>query len=598
MNSDALHFPNGLAKASSNLVAGTWAWPASQSVKTPFSLPDAAFSWKKIKMKFALALLLLVAGCATQEKQATGPTLVQAERRLARAEKMQENPEGQAAEYLAVIRICVAEMGRAHTPDSPGSSQAETLYNRAAAGLATDIPELSRNQKNSTLLELRDERGGETFRLQLESGRPGEYQPAAFQKIIAAASVDKKGLDQNTTRAGVGGAVVGVQQTSPPSRLQPLKGFRVPATAMVDFPQSGRGSVARLRLLDPSRVSTIQLEGRNYPLAADFSAPIASFGRINENWIGFLNMIRGEKMRGGAGLLMLQPYDPTKIPVIFVHGLLSSTYVWRNVVSSLTADPEIRRRYQFWAFSYATGNPISYSALLLRDDLSYAQKQYGFKQVVLIGHSMGGILSRLQVTSSGREIWDAQFGAKADRLYAEVPAGSDLKRALIFDANPTVKRIIFVSTPHRGSTLASGGIGALGMRLIRLPFKVVSIIPRSAIAALASNSDPKKYRVPTSISGLSPSNPLFKAVDKLPIQAPHNSIIGDRGRGDTPNSSDGVVPYWSSHLDSAQSEVIVPTDHGAMKSPKAVAEIHRILLLQVGAKSPSRPVLPEPAAAR
>jgi hypothetical protein len=125
------------------------------------------------------------------------------------------------------------------------------------------------------------------------------------------------------------------------------------------------------------------------------------------------------------------------------------------------------------------------------------------------------------------------------------------------------------------------------MRLIRLPLKVVSAIPNSVLAAVAPNNDQKKYQIPTSISGLSPSNTLFKALDKLPIEAPHNSIIGDRGRGDTPNSSDGVVPYWSSHLDSAQSEVIVPTDHGAMKSPKAVAEIRRILLLQMGAKAPS-----------
>jgi hypothetical protein len=150
-------------------------------------------------------------------------------------------------------------------------------------------------------------------------------------------------------------------------------------------------------------------------------------------------------------------------------------------------------------------------------------------------------------------------------------------------------RIIFVSTPHRGSTLATGGIGALGMRLIRLPLKVVSAIPKSVLEAAALNNDARKYQVPTSISRLSPSNPLFKALDKLPIEAPHNSIIGDRGRGDTPNSSDGVVPFWSSHLDSAQSEVIVPTDHGAMKSPKAVAEIRRILLLQMGAKAPKRP---------
>jgi hypothetical protein len=102
------------------------------------------------------------------------------------------------------------------------------------------------------------------------------------------------------------------------------------------------------------------------------------------------------------------------------------------------------------------------------------------------------------------------------------------------------------------------------------------------IAAVAPNNDPRKFRPPTSISGLSPQNPMLLALDKLPIEAPHNSIIGDRGRGDTPKSSDGVVPYWSSHLDTAQSELIVPTDHGAMNHPKAVQEMRRILLEELG----------------
>jgi pimeloyl-ACP methyl ester carboxylesterase len=547
---------------------------------------------KTIRLASAMALVILGAGCATQEKQAAGPPLLQAERRLARAEKATLNIEGQAAEYLAVAKISASEIG-SRTAASPNSDQALALYNRAVADLAIDLPALFRQQNNAGTLALRDEQTGETSQLQIESGKPGEYQPTSFQQILKAANINTKGLDENVTRTGVGGAVVGVQQHVPRPQLEPLKGYRVPVTAVVDFPKSSRASSGRLRLFDPSKVTNIDLEGNHYTLAADFSAPLASYGRINENWIGFLNMVSGERMRGASGLLMLQPYDPTRIPVIFVHGLLSSAYVWRNVVNSLTADPDIRRHYQFWAFSYSTGNPIAYSALLLRDDLGYAQQRYGISQLILIGHSMGGILSRMQVTNSGREIWNAQFKANADKLYAEVPNDSIVKRALIFNADPAVKRVIFVSTPHRGSNLATGGIGALGMRLIRLPFKVVSAIPKSVEAALAPNSDLKKYRLPTSISGLSPTNPLYQAMDKLPIEAPHNSIIGDRGRGDTPNSSDGVVPYWSSHLDSAQSEVIVPTDHGAMKSPKAVAEIHRILLLQAGQKSSQRQVIKE-----
>src|SRR3984957_10705381 len=536
----------------------------------------------------AVATLFLGAGCAVQEKQAVEPALVKAERRLAKAEKLKLNDEGQAAECLAVAKISADEMGNQRTAASSDSSQVVALYNRAVADLAADLPALMQ-KNNSGTLELRDVGTGETSQLQIESGKPGEYQPASFRQILKAATISRKGLDDNVTRPGVGGTVVGVQQSVPSARLEPLKGYRDPATAVVDFPKLSRAPAARLRFFDPNKVSEVDLGNRRYPLAADFSAPLASYGRVNENWIGFLNMVRGERMRGGAGLLMMRPYDPTRIPVVFVHGLLSSPYVWRNVVNTLGAAPEIRRHYQFWAFSYSTGNPIAYSSYLLRDDLQYAQKLYGFKQIVLIGHSMGGLLSQMQVTNAGRVIWNEQFKTKADRLYAEVPANSLVKLSLVFEANPTVKRVIFVSTPHRGSALASGGIGALGMRLIRLPAKVVTAIPNSVLAAVSPAGDAKKYQLPTSISGLSPANPLFKALDKLPIQAPHNSIIGDRGRGDTPKSSDGVVPYWSSHLDSAQSELIVPTDHGAMKSPKTVAEIRRILLAQVGARAPKSP---------
>jgi pimeloyl-ACP methyl ester carboxylesterase len=537
----------------------------------------------------ALAIVILAAGCATQEKQTAELPLVQAERRLAKAEKTKLNTEGQAAEYLAVAKITAGEISKRRNSPSSNSSQAVSLYNRAVADLAADVPELVSQKKNSGVLELRDGGTGETAQLVIESGKSGEYQPANFREIIRAATVDKKGLDENVTRPGLGGTLVGIQQSVPTPRLEPLKGYRDPVTAVVDFPETNHSSSARLRLYDPNKVTDVDLEGTRHPLAADFSAPLASYGRVNEIWIGFMNMIRGERMRGGSGLLMMRPYDRTRIPVVFVHGLLSSAYVWRNVVNTLAADPVIRQHYQFWVFSYSTGNPIAYSAYLLRDDLDYAEKVDGFKEVVLIGHSMGGILSRMQATTAGRTIWNEQFKANADKLYTDIPEDSLVKKSLIFEANPRVKRIIFVSTPHRGSTLATGGIGALGIRLIRLPLKVAAAVPKSVLAALAPNNDPRKFQIPTSISGLSPSNPLFKAMDKLAIDAPHNSIIGDRGRGDTPNSSDGVVPYWSSHLDSAQSEVIVPTDHGAMKSPKAVAEIHRILLLQIGAKAPKHP---------
>ena len=132
-------------------------------------------------------------------------------------------------------------------------------------------------------------------------------------------------------------------------------------------------------------------------LAGDYTAAQASYGRVAGIWVGFMNMIRGEHMRGTAGLLFLQPYDPEKVPVNFVHGLLSAPSAWANVASSLNADPEIRRHFQFWAFSYSTGNPIAYSALLVtrfgsslflpeREEQIQRNEPGPFRKSQLIGH--------------------------------------------------------------------------------------------------------------------------------------------------------------------------------------------------------------------
>ena len=516
-------------------------------------LPGPGLSRAALALTVWISLTLTA--CVHVEKQSTAPTLVTAERRLVKAERQSLDLPGQSGEFLAVAKIAEQQLNSSTESDTAKSS-ALALYNRATADLAADLPALIRKEKTAGTISLKDSQSGQMNQLQLESGKRGEYPPTYFQEILVAARVDKKGMRDNAVRAGLGGAVVGVYHsptvgTARP-RLEPLKGIRAAVTAVINFDQSG-GGPARLRLLDPTKVEKVEVHGKSFPLAADYTASEASYGRINEIWIGFVNMVRGEKMRGAAGLLLLQPYDP-----------------------------EIRRRYQFWVFSYSTGNPIAYSALLLRQDLAYAKQTYHFSKMILIGHSMGGLLSRLQVTNTGRALWDRIFGPKADALYASQPADSTLKQALLFSANPDVKRVIFVSTPHRGSSLSNGGIGTLGMRLIRLPLKVINAIPNAAIAALTPDNDPKKFRPPSSIAGLSPQSPMLLALDKLPIEAPHNSIIGDRGRGDTPNSSDGVVPYWSSHLNTAESELIVPTDHGAMNHPRAVEEIRQILLRQLG----------------
>jgi hypothetical protein len=269
---------------------------------------------------------------------------------------------------------------------------------------------------------------------------------------------------------------------------------------------------------------------------------------------------------------------------VLVHGLLSTPQMWLNVINEVEGDPELRGRVQFWVFWYPTGTPISINALKLREELAKAQRRYGLSQgVVLIGHSMGGLLSRLQVTNSGRAIWDGTFKERADRLFNRLPADNYLKRALIVHANPAVKREVFICVPHRGSGMAVGSIGNLGRKLVSLPASFLFRMERTIGLPLETLFG-KGAKFPTSIEGLSPHSPLLAALDKLPIEAPHHSIIGDRGRGDTPNSSDGTVPYWSSHLDSAQSELIVPGPHGSYELPETIDELRRILKVHLDAR--------------
>jgi hypothetical protein len=152
---------------------------------------------------------------------------------------------------------------------------------------------------------------------------------------------------------------------------------------------------------------------------------------------------------------------------------------------------------------------------------------------------------------------------------------------MTFHANPRIKRVVFVCTPHSGSEMASTGIGKLGISLITLPLTLSSTIKDSLTSADLALLTGSAKRLPNSVSGLRPSNPALKVVNSGRITAPYHSIIGDRGRGDSPNSTDGVVPYWSSHLDGAKSECIVPGPHGSCELPQTITELDRILRLHL-----------------
>jgi pimeloyl-ACP methyl ester carboxylesterase len=262
-----------------------------------------------------------------------------------------------------------------------------------------------------------------------------------------------------------------------------------------------------------------------------------------------------------------------------------------QTINGLQADPEIRKHYQFWIFAYPTGNPILYSALRLREELAKADQLYpNHKPYVVVGHSMGGMLTHDQVVTVNEGMWDKALGQSARSLFKENSGNSLIVRAIRFRANPRIKRVVFVCTPHRGSDLASNGIGKIGISLITLPTRLTAVMLDSLTGSDLQQLTGSSKRLPNSITGLKPTSPALSVINSVPIGVPYHSIIGNRGRpGPLADSSDGVVAYWSSHLDGAQSECIVPGPHGSCELPQTIAELDRILRLHLGIRGSSKP---------
>ena len=536
---------------------------------------------------FSSAAALLFAACSTVEPRIpqNAPPLAQAAQELKLARKI-TLPAGQRAGfYLDAAALASTEFPR----DTP-EQKARAIYNSAAAGLT----DLLRHHDDGQLWNhpLTLAANGKTYRLTFHPGaEQGAWRPDYFTDFKPAAGIHRKHLRRSVTEPGVGGTLVGFRETpglNPERRapFEPRVGFVAPVTATLDF----QGNNAALTLNDPAERSATRVRGHTAPLAADFTAPIAAGPVRSELWNGLMGLIEGEKYLGPTGLLMLHPYDPDRIPVLLIHGLASTPQMWGNVINEVEADPQLRGRFQFWVFRYPTGIPVSYSALRCREEIARVEKIYGLPRgLVIIGHSMGGLLAQMQAVETGRVIWDRTFGRRADRLHAKLPADHLVKRALIFHANPQVKRLVFICVPHRGSELALGSIGVLAMRLITIPATLATTLQESLGDALQNAAG--KRQVPTSINSLSPKNPTLLAMATLPIRAPFHSIIGDSGKGNSPLSTDGVVPYRSSHLDGAESELIVPGPHGAYEVRETIVELIRILHEHVAKSAPSK-ILP------
>lgn len=348
------------------------------------------------------------------------------------------------------------------------------------------------------------------------------------------------------------------------------------ATAVARF---GKGK-CEITLEDPFGAETTVVGRHSFPLAGDFStAPAAYMVRDRPQGEGFARMIDPARYAERTRLFRFQPYDPKKIPVLFVHGLQNTSANWMPMFNALMKDAEIRKNYQVWFFSYPSGDPFPYSAISLREDLKAIDAAFpGHRNLVVVGHSVGGLLTRLMVTDSGLRLWKDIFGKSPEET--ELPAATKaiLLKGLIFEHSREIDRVIFMSTPHRGSKLARGWMGRLVASLVKLPSVLVE-----AGSALASAPTVHGRLIPNNVQILSPKSRFILALNRIPITPgiPYHQIIGNSGGNDLQNSTDGVVAYWSSYLEGAASTKIVRCGHMSNRDPQGIAEVIRILKLHL-----------------
>ena len=538
--------------------------------------------------RFALAIgVCALAGCGTYSevsekrprflpKPVGRGVLVSAEAEIAKALGQERSkPAGALDEYMDAAMTAERQLQRDGL-----DAEAKRDYNFAVSR----IIEIIRDAKLapwSKPLKVSGEHGDFVL-VDKPDPRP-EWNPALFE-FTPADQFDVHGqyVTKRTTRDGIGAPIVAAErETKMEGRREhfaPSRIFRG-ETAVAHF--EGRRCV--LSFEDPLAKETVALDGHTFPLAADFTVPLAvMLQRTDPKKHELSRLLNPEKYADTAAIERLQPYDPNKTIVLVIHGLMDSQATWTPMINKLRGDPDIRKHYQFWFYSYPSGYPYPYSAAILRRELDALEKRYpARKPMVVIGHSMGGCISRLLLTDSGDQLCLKIFGKPLDQVPLSPHTRAYFKDELFFRHRPEIGRVIFIAAPLRGSDLASGWIGRIGGWLIKAP-RLTAEASREMLSLTSIKEDElKPKRRANSVDTLSPKSRFVNAINSIPITPgiPFHTIIGDRGKGDSPDSSDGFVPYWSSHKDGAESELIIPSNHSAHQDPQAIEEVRRILKL-------------------
>ena len=463
------------------------------------------------------------------------------------------------------------------------------------------------NQAVSEIISLMEDRaeswepkdfdyGGTHYHYEVVKEGPGIWNPEVFDYVHNSYEVRVTGLANKYITKGIGASLVGIVErpAQDPNfgRFYPeqMAAYPVSAVLLFDTVKDTNPPSRNVRLVfcDSLEIGAVQIQKQEVPLEADFTTPIGlQFREANPFQIG--NLTQGDAELKEAGIYMLEPYRPDKIPVVIVPGLVSYTAKWADMFNDLRGDAELRKRYQFWFFMYPKDLPILYSTSLLRNELNAIRARYdpkgsnpNFNRMVIVGHSMGGLLARGLVQDSGTKFWDVFFKEPFESVNLDADTKKVLKNIMFFEHLPCVKRVIFIATPHHGAPMADERYKQMSSRMVELPGVMTGNASETASEGELTRAVSEAYgkRATHFIALLSPLSLYIQATNSIPLRlvVTYHSIIGTRksttvGMG----TSDGVVPYESCYLDLAQSEKLVPAWHRAQEHPMTIAEVKRIL---------------------
>jgi hypothetical protein len=415
--------------------------------------------------------------------------------------------------------------------------------------------------------------------------------------FVPAADVEVRGLRNRYRVPGIGAALAASleplnETASKQARIPPR--LRVPVTAFLRL-DDPRGALAygklkgKLEFYTPDSARMVKIAGIDVPLEYETTTALALTLEGAPVWdfeiAGFRSgdfTVGDGKLR--QGLFMLHPHRVGRMPLVLVHGTASSPARWAELVNEIENDRRFWDNYEVWLFMYNTGNPIAYSALLLRDALSELiaeldpeGKDAGLKNLVVVGHSQGGLLTKMSVIDSGMRLWP--FSVPPEDLNVSPETRDLLTRGLIIKPLPFVKEVIFVATPHHGSYQALGFLGNFASWLVNLPGRftklsvdILTLQKQGFVLGPFSG-------IPTSITNMNPNNRFIQGLAEIPISegVVAHSIIAVQGEGPPEKGDDGVVKYISARIDGVASEKIVRSSHSTQGHPETIQEIKRIL---------------------